>query len=292
MTIARSIVVQRIRLHLGDLPWETTGSALSDVSTVIVDDGEEWVKGNIGEFFDEGEVFYTRARDGDELTATRGYHGSSASSHSSGARILQDPRFRFSEITNAISSVIQTLPYPRVYKVDTDTITPDVPTTVWYALSDAALALVQVSQLHGETNENVNYYSRNRGHLGKRVIFESSVPATLGGFGAAVRFPDGFADDSNLVYIDFAMRITDTINTSLEYTDLNDGDALVEAIIFGAVALLSDSMELRKPRRPSPDTEYIQGGQLFEGRHRRALSHAERDIRAASPLLDTWKGPS
>jgi hypothetical protein len=188
--------------------------------------------------------------------------------------------------------VIQTLPWPRVYKVEADTITPDAPTTVWYGVGEDALALVRVSQLSGVTNEMVNYFSRNRGHLGRRVIFENGVPNTLSTTTTAVRFPDGFADDANTVYIESAARITDDVDGSDNYSDLNDGDALVEAVIFGAVALLQDSMELRKPRRPSPDSEVIQGGQLFELRYRRALSHAERDIRVADPLLDTWKGPS
>jgi hypothetical protein len=289
VSISQSVVVQRVRFFLGDMPWETTGTTTSASGEIIVDDGEEWARGNTGEF-DDGDTFWVRDRDGDTLTATRGYYGSTPIGHAEGSRIFKDPRFRYVEIINAISSVIQTLPYPRVYRVLSDTFTPDAPTTVWYGLQPDAIALVRVSQLDGTTNERVSYYSRNRGHLGRRVIFESTVPASLAAATVALRFPDGFADDANTVYVDYAGRITDTVDIGA-YTDLDSGAALTEAVIYGAVALLQDSMELRKPRRPSPDTAVIQGGQLFEGRYRRALSHAERDIRAKDPLLDTWKGP-
>jgi hypothetical protein len=292
MSLSQATLVSRIRLHLGELDWETTGSAVDATTPYIaVALGEEWASGNIGEFFSDGDSFRTSSISGDTLTTVRSYHGSTGAAHGAGSRILKDPRFRWAEITNAISSVIQTLPWPRVYKTVPDTITPDAPTTVWYGLSDTALGLVRVRQLVGVSNEGIDYYSENRGHLGRRVIFRAGLPAALATNTAAVRFPDGFADSTNTVYVDYATRILDTVTTGA-YADLTDGDAIVEAIIFGAVALLQDSMELRKPRRPSPDAEYIQGGQLFESRYRRALSHAERDIRALNPLLDTWKGPS
>lgn len=288
MTISKATVVQRVRYLLGDLPWETTGFvASSSDETITVEDGTEWAKGNIGEF-DDGEAFWVRSVDGFDLETKRGYHGSTAASHAEGSRILKDPRYRFAEIENAISATIQSLPWPRVYKVVSDSITPDADTQ-WYDIGADALSLVRVFQQYGPANEKLASYGRHRSHLGRRVMFETALPSSYVLSTVGVRFPDGFAHESNTVYVDYASRVTDSAGEF--YIDLNDGDALTEAVIFGAVALLEAAMELRKPRRPSPETDTVRGMSIFEDRYRRAVANAEKDLRARHPLMEAWKGP-
>lgn len=282
MSLSQATAVQRVRLYLGDFPWETTGLAPTSTSDVSVEDGGEWAKGDLGEF-DDGDLFRVKAApEGYTLPASRSYLGSTGAAHADGSRIVKNPTFKFVEITNAISSVIQQLPYPRAYKVIADSITPDPDSTVWYDLAADALDLVRVGQRSG--SDDIEWEQYGLRHAAHRVRLQTSLPAGLAASGVALSFPDGFFHPTNTVYVDYAARITATVSSD-EYEDLDDGSALTVAVLFETAAVLADAMEFRKPPRPTPDTGYLNPGALFHRRADRALAHHERDLRASDPLM-------
>lgn len=281
MALSRATVVQRVRYELGDRPWETTGSASSATSVVAVADGTDWAEGDIGEFVEDGDTFWVQSISGNNLTAVRSYWGSTGAAHSSGARILKNPRYTFTEITNAIEAVIQERLWPWAWKKVADTIAPDPASTVWYDLDSTARGLISVRQLYGTNNTKEGRYGTRRG---RRVYFRRNMTTTLVTSGVGLRFPDGFFHSSNTVNVDFAAKITDTV-ASGNYSDLTDGDAVVEAIIYGAVAHLEAALENRKPRKPRHDRETLRGAALYERRFTDALARANQELRATIPIL-------
>jgi hypothetical protein len=273
--------VQRIRFLLGDNPWETTGAADSATSDILVADGEDWARGSTGEF-EDGDTFFVRDVSGDNVVATRSYYGSTGAAHVSG-RIFKEPKYSYNEITNAISSVINfELPWPRIYKVASDTITPDQSGTIWYDLDADALGLVSVEQL----GDNIPVQRRRYGEFHKwtRVRFERNLPTSLCASGVGLAFPDGFLDNDNTVYVTFAEKITDDTLAG-EYLDFDAGDAVVEAIVLGSVALLQSALELRKPRKGAQETDNLRSGSYFGQLYKKALWTAEKEIRARYPLM-------
>lgn len=290
-TLAQAALIQRIRWHLGDFPWETTGTASSASSVIAVVDGTDWSEGDYGELIDivtgVPEGFWTQSIATNNVTAVRGYYGSTAATHSTaGNRILKNPKYKTLEITNAISEIIEfALPWPKFYKVTADTITPDAANKEWYDLAADAYALVRVRQLYGANDRRVYEYGGR--HIFNRVGFERGLPTSLVASGVGVAFPDGFAHTSNTVSIDYAAKITDTVTATL-YTDFSAGDAIASAIEFGAVALLQGSLELRKPRHSADETDNLKPSVLFERLFRRALATAEKELRQKQGLMKGW----
>lgn len=273
-----------MRFYLGDMPWETTGETGSATTSILVADGEDWAVGDIGEFVSDGDTFRVREVSGADLAATRSYYGSTGASHTSG-RIFKNPKYKYNEITNAISTVIQAyLPWPRIYKVTADTITPAPTTTTWYDLASDALGLVSVYQISDNSPIQRQLYGEH--HKYNRVGFEMNMPTTLVSSGVGVKFPDGFLDADNTVYINYAAKITDTV-TSSSYDDFSDGEAVVEAIILGTVGLLQRTLEARKERNSSNEPDYIRSGRDFNSMFQSALRSAEKEIRAKTPLMRT-----
>ena len=279
----QATLVQRVRFHLGDHPWETVGSAASATSDVVVGDGAEWAKGDIGEFSD-GDTFYTRSISGSSLTCVRSYNGSTGATQASG-RILKNPKYLYNEITNAVSTVIKAyLPWPRIYKTTADTVTPDATNTSWYDLAADALGIVSIYQLGDATPKQVRTY--NEFHQYDRVTFKRNLPTTLVASGVGLRFADGFLDRDNTVYINYAAKITDTVTTG-SYVDFSDGDAVTEAIVLGAVQILHRALELRKTRNSDDEPDYIRSGRDFNSLFQAALNTAEKEIRLKTPLMRT-----
>jgi hypothetical protein len=250
-----------------------------------VADGEDWTEGNIGEFVEDGDTFYVRSISGADLNSTRSYYGSTGTTHTSGARILKDPKYRYNEIVNAISTVIQGyLPWPRIYKVTADTITPDATNTTWYDLAADALGIVSIYQLSDNTPKQLQTY--NEFHQYDRVTFKRNLPTTLCASGVGLRFPDGFLDQDNTVYINYAAKITDTVSAT-NYSDFSDGDAVTEAIILGAAQLLQRMLEVRKVRNSDNQPDYIRSGRDMNSLFQAALNTAEKEIRLKTPLVKT-----
>jgi hypothetical protein len=287
VTVPQSTVVQRIRFLLGDNPWETTGETSSASSDIEVANAEEWAPGDIGEFLGTGDTFYVKSVEGSELPSVRGYYGSTADAHSQ-QRILKNPKYHFGEITNAITSVINfELPWPRIYKVASDSITPDI-TKKWYDLNAEAMGLVSVDQLSDSAPLARQRYGTF--HKWERVKFERNLPTTLVASGVGVMFPDGFLDQDNVVYIQYATKITDEVLGG-EYQDFSAGEAVVEAIVLGSVALMQSALELRKGRHDAQDTDNLRSGSYFGQLYRKALASAEKEIRQRHPLMGNLWSP-
>jgi hypothetical protein len=296
MTVLQSSVVQRIRFHLGDLPWESTGIAASSSSVVAVANGGDWSEGDILEFANNGECVFIQSNSGNNLTGVRGYYGSTADTQASG-RILKNPRFRYGEIINAISVVIQGyLPWPRVYKVTQMSITPGwgdawgaIPwggggsfggATPWLDLGDSeALGLCSVFQQDDDAVARYGQY-----HQYGRVFFERNLPTTLVASGAGIAFPDGVANITNDIIVHYASKYTATVDTGA-YTDFSDGDSITEAIILGAVAFLQQALEIRKPRKALNEANRLNAGAYYNQLFHSALNSAEKEIRVRNPLM-------
>jgi hypothetical protein len=278
--------VQRIRFLIGDNPWETMGSTSSATSDIVVADGEDWKPGDIGEFLGTGDTFYVRSVEGTELPSVRGYYGSTADAHSQ-QRILKNPKYHYGEITNAITSVINfELPWPRIYKVANTTVDPDTvshPVTAdsWYALPAEAMELVSVMQLSDQSPARKLQYGMF--HSQWPVNFQRNLPSALVNTGVGVSFPS-FIDKDNDVYVTYAAQITDAVLGGA-YQDFSAGDAVVEAIVLGAVALLQSALELRKPRKGAQETDNLRSGSYFGQLYKKALWTAEKEIRAEHPLM-------
>lgn len=281
--ITKASMVQRIRYELGDFPWEDPScSAANATSTITGATTGKWVKGNVGEFVTDGDIFLTISETGGTITATRSYHGSTGASHSS-ERVLKEPRYFRVEILNAVEQIIQSLPYPRIYKKVADTITPTPASgTQWYDLAAAALDLIDVRQLYGTSDLKEGQYGLNR-RFERQVQMRRNMTTTLAASGVGLNFPTGFYHPSNTVNVDYAARITDTGTAS--YDDLNEGDIVTEAVIFGAVAHLEEALENRKPRKPRQDRETLRGGALFRRKYEELLNLAEQELRETAPLL-------
>jgi hypothetical protein len=225
--------------------------------------------------------------EGSELAATRSYYGSTGAAHTQG-RILKNPKYRYNEITNAISSVINfELPWPRIYKVASDSITPDT-TKKWYDLNAEAMGLVSVDQLSDSAPLARQRYGTF--HKWERVKFERNLPTTLVASGVGVMFPDGFLDQDNVVYIQYASKVTDEVLGGA-YQDFSAGEAVVEAIVLGSVALLQSALELRKGRHDAQDTDNLRSGSYFGQLYRKALASAEKEIRQRHPLMGNLWSP-
>lgn len=285
MALARGTLVQRIRYELGDHPWEDTGTAASGVSTITGVSTGDWAEGDIGEFVTDGDTFRVISEAGGTITATRSYDGSTGAAHTA-ERILKNPRYSFLEIVNAIEAVIQERLWPKAYKKVADTITPSPATTSWYDLAADAWGLIRVVQRYGTSDALLGFYGMR--HVAPRVIFERNLPAVICNSTVGLKFPDGFYHGTNTVYVDYAAKITDTLSVT-NYSDLSDGDAVVEAIIYGAVSHLEAALENRKPRKPRQDRETLRGASLYDRKFQEALNRTEIELRATIPLMSRAK---
>lgn len=287
MSLSQTTLVQRIRYELGDRPWEDSScSAANATSTITGATADYWAKGDIGEFIEDGDTFLTISLSATTITATRSYDGSTGAAHTT-ARVLKNPRYRFNEITNAISAVIQGLPYDKVWKTVADTITPAASTTTWYDLAATALDIIDARQLYGTNDTKEGLYGER--HSSYQIVLRKNMTASLAASGTGVRFPGGFYHASNTVNIDYAAKLTDAVSGG-NYSDITDGEAIVEAVIYGVVSHLEGALENRKPRKPRQDRETLRGAALYDRRYQEALERAHRECQSTIPKLRRWSG--
>ena len=137
---------------------------------------------------------------------------------------MKNPKFHYGEITSAISSVINfELPWPRIYKVSYLQLTPD-PDKVWYSLASDAMGLISVTQMDDNTPTKRRRYGSF--HKWERVRFERNLPDELVDANVGVSFPDGLFHPDNIIYVEYAAKITDNL-TGGAYTDFTQDDAVV-----------------------------------------------------------------
>lgn len=246
MAFSQATLIQRVRDLLQDNPWTTpftVNLASATTTTVTVSDGTRWEEGAILEFQDNGEQCYVSSVSGNNLTCIRGFNGTTATTHNGSVTaipITRDPTFSYKRIVDSIELTIQSL-FPYVYKKVTTTVTP-VNGTTWYNLAADAIGLIAVAQLSSTTP--YTFYRYGLKGTRRPVAFELNVPTTLAASGAAIGFPRGFATTATSVQVDYAAKLTATIQTS-NYSDLSDG-IQAECVAYGAAARLVIQQDIQR----------------------------------------------
>ena len=283
MALSQATLVQRIRFEQRDFPITYTGTLANAADTTLaVTDGTQFAVGDVVEFEADGDTCLVTAIVSNDLTVTRSYYGSTAAAHSA-TSFVKNPRHYFNEIVNAISSVIQSRLWPLAWIEVADTITPAPTTTTWYDLAATARGLISVRQLYGTSDTKQGFYGTTR-RYDRRVVIGRNMTTTLVASGTGLRFPDGFFHASNTVNVDYAAKITDVVSGG-NYSDLTDGDAIVEAIIFGVVSHLEGALENSKPRQPRQDRETLRGASMYDRKFEDALQRANQELRDTIPIM-------
>ena len=237
MAVSSSALIPRVRTYLDERPFVSTGTAATaGTTTVAVTDGTDWAEGAIVEFQDNGEQCLVQSVSGNNLTVIRGWNGTTAASHSS-ITVFRDPQWTYQNIEQSIGSAVRRL-WPYAYKATADTVTP-VAGTVWYDLAAGALALIEVNQRYGSSDQFLGTFGD--GQESRQVVLKMNMPTGLVTSTVGVRFPDGFYHSSNTVNVIYATEITGT-------SDIEDaGDlAVSDAVIFGALARLLAGKEAER----------------------------------------------
>jgi hypothetical protein len=246
MAYAKASLIQDVRHLLNDEPWETTSTTTTTSTTVAVPDGTKWAAGDIGEW-QTGTVgfeqFLVSSVSGNNLTVSRGYNGTTAETHTSGDRVLKNPRYSGVQITDSVDRVCESL-FPQLWKQATSTVTPNT-TSVWF---DSGLSTTDVIDLiRGEqlwdSDTRIGMYGLVSPYISTRPIFyERNLPTALVTSGIGVVFPQGFHDDSNTVTLRWRAKITSTVSGS-NYSDIDEG-ILSEIIVLGVCARLVAAKEI------------------------------------------------
>lgn len=236
MAYSQATLIQEVRDLLGESPWYvalSTTISSSATTTVVVPDGTEWAAGDILEFQDDGEQCYVRSIATNDLTVYRGFNGTTASSsHTSGGLLIKNPVFTYKRVKDEIERAI-TNTWPYAWKAVQDSITPATG-TYWFDLASDAVDLVSVYQLFGSSSNMVGTYGTAGSK--KSVMLMRNLPAALVASGIGLRFPGGFYDSSNSVYVYYRAKLTTTTSNG-SYSDLADG-LLADHIAHAAAARL------------------------------------------------------
>jgi hypothetical protein len=247
MAYAKSSLIQDIRHLLNDEPWETTSTTTLASGTVAVPDGTKWGVGDIGEWQTGtvgGEQFLVQSISSNTLTVSRGYNGTTAETHTSGDRVVKNPRYSYIQITDSIDRVIETL-YPNLWKQVTSTVTPDS-TTFWF---DSGLSttefidLIRGEQRYGTSDTRVGTYGTVSPRISSLPVFyERNMPTALVSSGTGVRFPGGFHHSSNTITMRWRAKLTSTVSGS-NYSDIDEG-VLSEIVALGVCSRLVSAKEI------------------------------------------------
>lgn len=289
MAVSSSALIPRVRTYLDERPFVTTATATtSGTTTVAVTDGTDWEEGAILEFQDNGEQVMVQSIAANNLTVVRGWNGTTAQSHSS-IQAFRDPQYTYQNVSQCIDSAVRRL-WPYAWKATDDTVTPLSDGTVWYDLAAGALALIEVNQRYGSSNQKLGTFGDGR--ESRQVIFKVNMPTALVTSGVGVSFPDGFYHSSNTVNIKYAAYITGS-------SDIEDtGDlAVTDAVIYGALARLISGKEAERVSG-GEDVEASRsvrvGGRLSTGAYygdlfRRELEALRLNHKKKIPLMPTRK---
>jgi len=289
MPLSRVTLIQRIRDILEDHPFETTGDAASGTSTITVADGTMWGPMNIGEFQEDGDTFLSRSVSGTTVTAVRSYEGTTGAFHAVGSRLWKDPDFRFSQIDNAVKTILRSL-WPHAWRKLDVSITPNT-TDQWFNGNADSIDVFQAVQRYGATNERIGFYTTKYWgrRTGRLVIMERNLPTALVTSGVGLRFPEGFYHSSNVVQVSTRARIRDSV-TSGNYDDLVDG-TMAEAVVFGAVAHLLVGKEVPRitqqdvrqgDRSVGPGARVAASG-YYRALYQQTLSKLRRELEQEMP---------
>ena len=244
MAVSTSALVPYVRDQLYERVYETTSTTTTTATTVAVTDGTRWAEGDIGEWQTGtvgGEQFYVKSVSSNDLTVVRGYAGTTAETHTSGDRILKNPRYTYRQIFRALTQALGDL-WPQVWTTGTVSITPAPSTTIWYNLHASTLGIVSVQQLLGTTPEQgVRYGTHTLHGTGfKQYIAERGMLSGLVASGNGMKFPNGFYATSTVTVTDMR-AVTGT-------SDIEDSTTLpvAEAVTLGAVVRLLGGSEIQR----------------------------------------------
>lgn len=262
-----------VRLKLGDEPAIdfTTGAVNASTVTIPVNDMSLWGKGTKLVWDDSPERSLVTATAGSsgagDITVIRGTHGSSASSHASGALLLVEPRFTPSQIDDAINGCIAGL-YPSVYAPMFFTVTPSSTVTKSAVPDDFEFLISVVQKGISSTDPSQAQYDHSSG-LHARII-----PADAGTYsnGRALEF-SSYDNTTNSVYVTYGAQLTNATIPALLGGD---------CVCWGAVKRLAAGhmMQFTAPDR-NEDGRSTSGADLS-----RAYATAKNEY---DYLLQRWK---
>lgn len=295
MAYAKSSLIQDIRNFLDDNPWETTSTTAGTSTPVAVPDGTKWSAGDVGEWSYSGTVggeqFLVQSVSANNLTVVRGYNGTTAEAHTSGDRVVKNPRYSVAAITDSIERVIDGL-YPLAWKTVTTSVTPNQ-TSVWIdsGLTGADITnvidLVTATQRYGGSNEYLATYGGARHNLRSLPVWvERNFPTSFITSGIAVRFPGGYHHATNAIAFIWRVKLTATISGS-NYADLTEG-LMTDAVVFGVVARLLMEKEIpnisesSRSDQSGPGT-FVQMSQWYDFKKDEALGKLHAQLLTETP---------
>jgi hypothetical protein len=245
VTYSQATLVKRIRVELNDNPWfdSVTSSPNTTATTVTVGDGTKYSIGVVIEYQTDGELCLVT---GNTLTVIRNYMLSvtatagTGTAHTSGDIIAADPRYRYMEITEAISTTLSEL-YPHVYRTIAVSITP-VSGKHWYDL--ASTGILNLSTIYQEvgtssaTSGSIIEYGMDAFYAVRlaRNLPTAKVPTGPG------LWINNLRDVTNTIYVTGVGQIDDTVSAS-SYSYITGNDE-ANCIIFLTAAKLVGSLEI------------------------------------------------
>lgn len=246
MVYAKASLVQDIRHMLQDNPWETTSTTTGTGTPVAVPDGTKWAVGDIGEWSYTGTVggeqFLVQSISSNNLTVLRGYNGTTAEAHTSGDRVLKNPRYSTIQIADAVDRVIDSL-FPTAWKAASSTITPAAGTK-WYDSELTGTDLAGLIDLIGGTQAfgtgNIGFYGYSSPSRSVRI--SRGLPTSFVTSGVGIQFPDGTWHTTNDITVRFRTKITNTVSGG-NYSDIDEG-LLSEALVYGVIGRLLSAKEI------------------------------------------------
>lgn len=294
MAYAKSSLVQDIRHLLQDNPWETTSTTTGTGTPVAVPDGTKWAVGDVGEWSFSGtaggEQFLVQSISSNNLTIVRGYNGTTAEAHTSGDRVVKNPRYSVIQITDSIDRVIDAA-YPSVWKAVSSTITPAPSTTTWYDSELTGADLTGLIDLIGGTQ---SYGTGQIGFFGygiptRPIRIQEGIPTATLASTVGIRFPGGVWHPTNDITVRFRTKLTNTVSGG-NYSDLDEG-LFTECVAYGVAARLLSAKEIPNVSEgarvdQSQVGAYTSVSGWFELKHRELLmtyrTELERRIPAAA----------
>jgi hypothetical protein len=238
-----------------------------------------------------GEQFLVQSVSSNNLTTVRGYNGTTAEAHTSGDRIVKNPRYTTIQIVDAIERTIQSLG-DSCWVEATATVTPDT-TATWI---DSGLTgtditgymdLIGGEQLYGDSSQYYGTYGYPRqGAKHKAVRVNTGVPTGLASSGIGLQFPAGYHDNSNNITMRYRVRVTAAVSGS-NYSDLTEG-LMTEALVMGVVARLLSQKETPNVSEDKRIGEtdvgsFVQTAAWYDLRYRELLTLYRQDLMRTLP---------
>jgi hypothetical protein len=302
VSYSQATLIKRTRIELNDNPWyDTCVEAMDTTETGLdVTDGTKYSTGVVVEFQDDGELCLVLSVSSNTLTVIRNYNFSvtatagTGTSHATSMTIAADPRYRYTEITEAISTAMSEL-YPYVYRTVQISLTP-VSGKQWYDLANTSVldinSIVQESGTTGTTSSGIHEYGRDAVYsvrLGQNL----PVAKITTGPGLYIRT---LRDVTNTIYVNAIAAIDDTASGG-NYTYITGNDE-ANCLIFMAASKLVGSLEIVRTTQEDVsmgDATVQPGSRRNLAQYLEAKGLAERrrweiKVRQKTPVLPVSRG--